>query len=164
MKNQHQKKWKLKRDFEPDLVTVADVVTTSDATLVEPSVIVKVNNKTLTKNTDYSVEITTDIADGKGVALITGKGDYCGSITKEFSISIIPPKHETGDTDLDGHITISDVTAIQRQIAELDIFSEEQLAAADTNGDGKVDITDATYLQMYLAEYDGIVLGKQPTA
>ena len=69
-----------------------------------------------------------------------------------------------GDTDLDGRITISDVTAIQRHIAELDIFSEEQLAAADTNSDGKVDITDATYLQMYLAEYDGIVLGKRPTA
>ena len=150
----NSQKWKLKRDLEPDMVTVADVVTTSDATSVEPSVIVKVNNKTLTKNTDYSVEITTDIADGKGVALITGKGDYCGSITKEFSISIIPPKHEIGDTDLDGRIDIRDVTAIQRHIAELEFFTEVQLALADTNGDRKVDIADATHLQMYLAEYD----------
>lgn len=87
------------------------------------------------------------------------------SNTVTFSIEegIEPITSILGDTDLDGHITISDVTAIQRQIAELDIFSEEQLAAADTNGDGKVDITDATYLQMYLAEYD-VVLGKQPTA
>lgn len=150
----NSQKWKLKRDLEPDMVTVTDVVTTSDATSVEPSVTVKVNNKTLTKNTDYSVDITADIADGKGIALITGKGDYCGSITKEFSISIIPPKHEIGDTDLDGRIDIRDVTAIQRHIAELEFFTEVQLALADTNGDRKVDIADATHLQMYLAEYD----------
>ena len=69
-----------------------------------------------------------------------------------------------GDTDLDGNITISDVTAIQRHIAELDIFTDEQIALADTNGDGVINITDATHLQKYLAEFDGIVLGKQPTA
>ena len=65
-----------------------------------------------------------------------------------------------GDTNLDGHITIRDVTAIQRHIAELEVFTDEQLALADTNGDGSVDITDATHLQKYLAEFDGIVLGK----
>ena len=65
-----------------------------------------------------------------------------------------------GDTNLDGHITISDVTAIQRHLAELDIFTDGQLALADTNGDGEINITDATHLQKYLAEFDGIVLGK----
>ena len=65
-----------------------------------------------------------------------------------------------GDVDLDGKITISDVTAIQLHIAELDILSGDTLLAADTNGDGVVDITDATHLQLYLAEYD-VVLGKQ---
>jgi len=69
-----------------------------------------------------------------------------------------------GDTDLDGNITIRDVTAIQRHIAELDIFTDEQIALADTNGDGEINISDATHLQKYLAEFDEIVLGKQPTA
>ena len=69
-----------------------------------------------------------------------------------------------GDTDLDGNITISDVTAIQRHLAEIEVFTAEQLALADTNGDGEINITDATHLQKYLAEFDGIVLGKQPTA
>lgn len=69
-----------------------------------------------------------------------------------------------GDTNLDGRITISDVTAIQRHLAELEIFTEEQLALADTNGDGEINIADATHVQKYLAEFDGIVLGKQPTA
>ena len=44
------------------------------------------------------------------------------------------------------------------------IFTDEQLALADTNGDGEINIKDATHLQKYLAEFDGIVLGKQPTA
>ena len=71
------------------------------------------------------------------------------------------PEYKVGDTDLDGNITISDVTEIQRHLAELTHFTDEKLALADTNGDGKVDIGDATHLQKYLAEFDGIVLGKQ---
>ena len=69
---------------------------------------------------------------------------------------------QMGDTNLDGIVSISDVTAIQRHLAELEVFNDEQLALADTNGDGDVDIADATHLQMYLAEYD-VVLGKQTT-
>ena len=65
-----------------------------------------------------------------------------------------------GDVNLDGIITISDVTYIRRCVAEMVDFNNVQLAAADTNGDGKVDINDATHLQRYLAEYD-VVLGKQ---
>lgn len=65
-----------------------------------------------------------------------------------------------GDTNLDGAISISDVTAIQRHLADLSSFSDEQLTVADTNGDGQVDINDATHLQMYLAEFD-VVLGKR---
>lgn len=66
-----------------------------------------------------------------------------------------------GDTDRDGKITISDVTEIQKYLAEFVQFTGEQLTLADTNGDGKIDIGDATHLQKYLAEFDGIVLGKQ---
>ena len=68
---------------------------------------------------------------------------------------------EIGDINGDGNITIGDVTEIQRHLAELIHFPDEQLVLADTNGDGKVDINDATHLQKYLAEFDGIILGKQ---
>lgn len=67
---------------------------------------------------------------------------------------------QIGDTNLDGNITISDVTAIQYHLAELELFTDEQLALADTNGDGEVNISDATHLQMFLADFDGVVLGK----
>ena len=71
--------------------------------------------------------------------------------------------HSIADTNFDGIISISDATAIQRYLAELETFTDEQLVLADTNGDGEINIADATWLQMYLAEYDGIVLGKQET-
>lgn len=63
-----------------------------------------------------------------------------------------------GDANLDGIVDVKDVTAIQRYLAELEVFTDKQLSAADTNGDGSVDIADATHLQMFLAEYD-VVLG-----
>lgn len=69
-----------------------------------------------------------------------------------------------GDTNLDGRINVHDVTAIQRHIADLEKIDDEQLDVADANGDGEINISDATHLQKYLAEFDGIVLGKQPTA
>lgn len=67
--------------------------------------------------------------------------------------------YQIGDTNLDGIISISDVTAIQRHLVEFEVFTDEQLALADANGDGEIDISDAAHLQMYLAEYD-VKLGK----
>lgn len=58
-----------------------------------------------------------------------------------------------GDANLDGAITISDVTAIQCYCAELETFSDTALIAADVDGDGNVNVKDATCVQMYLAEY-----------
>ena len=43
-----------------------------------------------------------------------------------------------GDTDLDGNITISDVTAIQRHIAELDIFRDHIKDILDKGTESKV--------------------------
>ena len=56
-----------------------------------------------------------------------------------------------GDADGDGKVTISDVTAMQRMVAEIDVqgFSAE---AADIDGDGKITINDVTLVQYYLAE------------
>jgi hypothetical protein len=56
-----------------------------------------------------------------------------------------------GDVDLDGAVTISDVTQIQKHLVGLSILSSEQLAIADYNGDELVNINDATAIQKYLA-------------
>lgn len=59
-----------------------------------------------------------------------------------------------GDANNDGVINISDVTAIQRHVAEMQQLDGIRFTAADVNQDGKVEIADATAMQMYFAEYD----------
>ena len=59
-----------------------------------------------------------------------------------------------GDADRDGKVTVSDVTAIQRRLADLANPSFDE-RAADVDGNG-LDITDATKIQQYLAELENI--------
>ena len=58
-----------------------------------------------------------------------------------------------GDANGDGYVNISDVTDIQRAVAEMDTLDDLRKKAADINGDGFVMIDDATFLQTYLAEF-----------
>ena len=92
-----------------------------------------------------------------GNATVYVKALDSDDVIRSFEITV---NAEIGDTNLDGVITINDVTAIQKHLVGLISFSDEQLALADTNGDGEVNISDATHLQFYLAEFDRIVLGK----
>ena len=146
-------KWKFRRVLTEEMVNVSGWI--KDNGFYQPVISVTIDGKKLELNKDYTVDLR--INNDTLYADIEGVGNYSGII----SIPYENPKNDIGDTDLDGYITISDVTAIQRHLAELAVFTEEQLSVADTNGDGKVDISDATHLQKYLAEFDGIVLGKQ---
>ncbi len=62
------------------------------------------------------------------------------------------PDYLLGDANNDGYVTIVDVTAIQRMLAQFPTanFNEQ---AADIDGNG-LDITDATAIQRYLSEFD----------
>ena len=55
------------------------------------------------------------------------------------------------DVDMDGVVSIMDVTDIQRYLAALIDVSDRQLALADTDADGVVSVFDATSIQMVLA-------------
>ena len=61
-----------------------------------------------------------------------------------------------GDADGDGKVTIDDVTAIQRMLAEQEGFileaGTDKFTAADVDGDGSITVQDATLIQQYLAE------------
>ena len=59
----------------------------------------------------------------------------------------------SGDVNSDGKVTISDVTEVQRLLADFTDLSPEQRLAADVDRDGKVTVDDATAIQQYLAEY-----------
>ena len=95
---------------------------------------------------------------GNYAVYVSCVNDFGNTMTETISFSVIDDS--VGDTNLDGVITISDVTEVQCYLAELAEFTDEQLALADTNGDGEVYISDATHLQMFLADFDGVVLGK----
>ncbi len=81
------------------------------------------------------------------------------SIEEIFTYKNNPPDVTIcGDTNLDGEITISDLTEIQKHLAGIIIFSKEQENLADTNGDGHLDISDAVHLQKFLAGFEGVIL------
>ena len=59
----------------------------------------------------------------------------------------------TGDANLDARVTIADVTAIQRCLAELEVFADYQTLLADVTHDGAVRVDDASMIQALLAEF-----------
>ncbi|MDR0914183.1 MAG: dockerin type I domain-containing protein [Oscillospiraceae bacterium] len=56
-----------------------------------------------------------------------------------------------GDADMDGTVSISDVTEIQKHLAKLNNLNSYQLANCDFNKDGEVAVDDATDIQKFLA-------------
>lgn len=52
-----------------------------------PNVVVKIDNKTLVKNKDYTVEYVNNVNAGTAKAIIHGIGVYDGDIEKEFTIN-----------------------------------------------------------------------------
>lgn len=58
-----------------------------------------------------------------------------------------------GDTDMNGRVSISDATAIQKYCVDQITFDEDQMIAGECNGDGVVGIKDATLIQKYLVDW-----------
>ena len=82
-----------------------------------------------------------------------------------------PPEPETkfvqegiyGDVNLDGTVDISDVSAVQRHLAEFKLLEGTALKAADVDQDGDITVKDITFIQMYLAEFpDGFAHAGEP--
>ena len=59
---------------------------------------------------------------------------------------------EKGDVTTDGIVSVTDVTALQKNLVELYDLDDYRMKLADTNGDGVVDIRDATLIQIQLAQ------------
>ena len=53
---------------------------------IEPIVTVRYNNKALINGTDYTVSYGENVDIGTGTVMITGKGNFVGSFTKQFKI------------------------------------------------------------------------------
>ena len=55
-------------------------------TRIRPVVTIKDGTKVLKSGTDYTVSYTNNLSVGKATVTITGKGDYKGTVTKNFNI------------------------------------------------------------------------------
>lgn len=84
-------------------------------------------------------------------------GVYCDSYAHNYAVEnginyILLDPYVIGDADGDGEVTIRDVTAIQKVLADMTV-EDFNVKAADIGGNG-LDITDATKIQRYLAEFE----------
>ena len=107
-------------------------------------------------NTNVATVSSSGVVTGvnAGTATITvtatGNNNY-NEASKTFTI-FVKSSHLLGDVNNDGIVSIADATTLQKYLANIVDFDDEQLAVADTNGDGSVSIADATQIQKYLAQ------------
>ena len=59
-----------------------------------------------------------------------------------------------GDANLDAKVNIKDATTIQKFVAKIFDFADENKICADCNNDEKINIKDATAIQKFLAKMD----------
>ena len=102
------------------------------------------------------IDVTPDMVSGfdntrSGWHTLTVTCPY--PIGDELTYEVYVIGYILGDVNGDYRVDISDATAIQRHLAEIDILDGAKLLAADVDRDGEVNISDATHLQMFLAEF-----------
>lgn len=51
------------------------------------------------------------------------------------------------DVDLDGLVSVTDATLLQKYVVGIATLTDDQKLLADCNGDGVIDVRDATYIQ-----------------
>lgn len=62
--------------------------------------------------------------------------------------------YNLGDINLDGNISVSDATILQKYLARLTGFNDTNTYLADVDGNSGLSITDVTCIQMHLAKYE----------
>ncbi|MCQ2514882.1 MAG: dockerin type I repeat-containing protein [Ruminococcus sp.] len=98
--------------------------------------------KNIGVSTKYMTEFSCDYITASGSHDSTSGGGCSGATITGLTF---------GDIDLNGYVSVSDVTEIQKYIVGLtDSSSEFTEMYADVNFDGVVDINDATLIQKYL--------------
>ena len=75
-----------KQNISSATVTLSKSTYVYDGKAKKPSVTVKLGGKTLKNGTDYTVSYSNNVKAGTATVKITGKGDYTGSVTKNFNI------------------------------------------------------------------------------
>lgn len=112
-------------------------------------IINKSNNEVISKNNLTENSFITFLDSGKySVRIISDNNVVSDSMDFEIEYK----DQLIGDVNSDGIVSIADATELQKHLANIIDFDDEQLDVADTNGDGSVSIADATQIQKYLAQ------------
>lgn len=106
----------------------------------------------------YLPQTVTVIADSAfdndpNLTIYCYEDSYAQQYAQEKNIPyVLIGNYEIGDVDRDGAITVTDVTLIQKYLAELATLDADQLLLADYLSDGEVNIADATAIQIAIAD------------
>ena len=88
----------------------------------------------------------------KNLTIYGNNGSYAQQYASTNNIPFeVIDKKLMGDVNLDGELTISDVTLFQRYLADVIALGQEPRELLDYNADGKVNINDVTAIQVYIA-------------
>ena len=77
------------KDVSKSTLTISKTVYAYTGKAITPDVTVKIDDKTLEKDKDYTVSYKNNKEVGSATVTVTGKGDYTGAITGKFSIKQI---------------------------------------------------------------------------
>lgn len=119
---------------------------------IEPKVTVSYRGTELNENQQYEIEYENNTEPGIAKVVVRGINGINGAVTKTFEI-VNTQSFILGDANGDGRVSIRDVTAIQRHLADIEFLSGNAFTAADVDKNGSVTVSDATSIQMYLAEF-----------
>ena len=97
---------------------------------------------TLSQN-DFKNYIKVKVTVKEGNILIPGNNKTSSATSTKVFVY--------GDTDLDGYVTVFDVTKIQQYLSGMIQFADIQLLSADVDLDDSITIIDATYIQQYIS-------------
>ncbi|HBM97803.1 MAG TPA: hypothetical protein DD413_00115 [Ruminococcus sp.] len=128
-----------------------DISFVKDGTTVQPDCTVTVKIPCTNENSKvYHVETDSSLTDMRAVY----DNGYMVFSTNHFSLYALTSEKSDvmlGDVDGDGKISIDDVTDIQKHLANIVDFTNEQESLADVDRDGKITIDDVTLIQKSLA-------------
>lgn len=120
---------------------------------IKPTPTVTLSGKTLTSGTDYTVSYSNNTNAGTATVAIVGKGNYTGTVTKNFTIKKAAVSGAaTGDADRNGSVDVSDVLIIQQDIAGWTTSIDKD--NADVDGDGAITVQDGLLIQQKIAGWD----------
>ena len=104
---------------------------------LQPKPVVKDGSNTLVEGTDYTVVYTDNTNPGTATVTITGKGNYQGTVTRQFTIKV------QGDANGDGDVDVSDIDTIIEHVDETVTIVNK---GADVNNDDVIDVADIDYV------------------